>query len=159
DAICFARSGYLGTQPIKHMVMWGGDQLTEFKESDGLPTVPTIGITLGISGMPYFGSDIGGYTSPPMHDYTSKELFFRWTTVGALSPLMRTHHGTAPALEWNWQKDAETVAHYARWAKLHQKFFPYLSAAAEEAATSGIPMMRALLLAFPDDDSVWSIKD
>jgi alpha-glucosidase (family GH31 glycosyl hydrolase) len=159
DAFDFVRSGYLGSQPIKHQVMWAGDQLTEFKDTDGLPTVPIIGITLGISGMPYIGSDIGGYTSPPMHDYTSKELFFRWTTVGALSPIMRTHHGTAPMLEWNWQKDAETTAHYARWAKLHQKLFPYLSAAADEAAATGMPMMRALLLQFPDDDSVWSIKD
>jgi alpha-glucosidase (family GH31 glycosyl hydrolase) len=109
--------------------------------------------------MPYFGSDIAGYTSPPMHDYTSKELFFRWSTVGALSPIMRTHHGTAPKLEWNWQSDAETTAHYARWARQHQKLFPYLSAAADEAAAKGTPMMRALLLQFPDDDSVWSIKD
>jgi len=140
-------------------VVWGGDQLTEFNARDGLPTVPVLGITLGLSGMPYFGSDIGGYTSPPNHQFSSKELFFRWTTVGALSPIMRTHHGTAPLLEWNFQKDAETLAHYGRWARLHQKLFPYLAAAADEAAATGMPMMRGLMLAFPDDDAVWAIKD
>jgi alpha-glucosidase (family GH31 glycosyl hydrolase) len=159
DQLSFVRSGYLGSQKIAHQVVWGGDQLTEFKATDGLPTVPILGMTLGLSGMPYFGSDIGGYTSPPNHPYSTKELFFRWTTVGALSPIMRTHHGTAPLLEWRFDKDAETLAHYGRWARLHQKLFPYLRAAADEAAAMGMPMMRSLLLAFPADDAAWSIKD
>jgi alpha-glucosidase len=158
DQLAFVRSGYLGSQKIAHQVVWGGDQLTEFKATDGLPTVPVIGLTLGLSGMPYYGSDIGGYTSPPNHAFSSKELFFRWVTVGALSPVMRTHHGTAPLLEWNFQKDAETLAHYGRWARLHQKLFPYLKAAADQAAATGAPMMRALLLQFPDED-VWTLKD
>jgi alpha-glucosidase len=159
DQLSFVRSGYLGSQPIKHQVMWGGDQLTEFNPRDGLATVPVIGITLGLSGMPYFGSDIGGYTTPPNHNPSTKELFFRWTTVGAFSPIMRTHHGTSPMLEWNFQKDAETLAHYGRWARLHQKLYPYLKAAADEAAATGTPMMRGLMLGFPTDDAAWSIKD
>ena len=131
----------------------GGDQNTEFSADDGLPTVIPIGLGLGIAGMPYFGSDIAGYQTPPGHPDSTKELFFRWTELGALSPVMRTHHGVAPALEWSFQRDAETLAHYGRWARIHLKLYPYLHAAAAEAAQAGAPLMRALALGFPDRQS------
>ena len=44
-------------------------------------------------------------------------LAIRWTELGAWSPVMRTHHGTEPKLEWSWQSDAETTAHFARYAR------------------------------------------
>jgi sulfoquinovosidase len=159
DRLVFVRSGYTGSQGITHQVVWGGDQNTEFKPEDGLPSVVPIGLNLGISGMPYYGSDIGGYQTAPNHPYSTKELYFRWTTVGALSPIMRTHHGVAPALEWHYNSDADTLAHYGRWARLHQKLYPYLRAAAEAAASTGMPMMRALFLGFASDDTSWTIKD
>ncbi len=159
DRLVFVRSGYTGTQAIQHQVAWGGDQNTEFKPEDGLPSVPLIGINLGISGMPFFGSDIAGYQTAPNHPYSTKELWFRWATVGALSPIMRTHHGVAPALEWHFDSDADTLAHYKRWALFHEKLYPYLSAAAQVAAATGMPMMRALMLGSPEDDMSWTIKD
>ncbi|MFI5291009.1 MAG: TIM-barrel domain-containing protein, partial [Polyangia bacterium] len=159
DRLVFVRSGYSGSQPIAHQVVWGGDQNTEFSADDGLPTVIPIGLGLGIAGMPYFGSDIAGYQTPPGHPDSTKELFFRWTELGALSPVMRTHHGVAPALEWSFQRDAETLAHYGRWARIHLKLYPYLHAAAAEAAQDGAPLMRALALGFPGDDRAWSATD
>jgi alpha-glucosidase (family GH31 glycosyl hydrolase) len=160
ERLVFVRSGF-GATPIarRHQVVWGGDQLTEFDAGDGLPSAVTIGINYGLSGLPWYGSDVGGYTSPPNHAYTTKELFFRWATFGALSPILRTHHGTAPRNEWRFDSDQETLAHWARWARLHMQLYPYLRAAAEEAAATGVPLMRAVALAFPDEDAAWAQKD
>lgn len=159
DRLVFVRSGTSGSQPIAHQVVWGGDQSTEFAPDDGLPTVIPIAIGLGVAGLPYFGSDIAGYQTAPGHPYSTKELFFRWTELGALSPIMRTHHGIAPALEWSFQRDADTLAHYGRYARAHQQLFPYLKAAAAEASRDGLPMVRELALGFPDDPKAWGLTD
>ena len=159
DTIDFVRSGWLGSQPIAHQVVWGGDQATDFSVGDGLPTAIPIGIGLGIAGMPYYGSDVGGYMTWPGNPPRSKELFFRWTSFGALSPIMRTHHGVADMMNWSFESDAETLAHYKRWATLHIQLYPYLLAAAQEAHTSGMPILRALALGFPDDETAWPVKD
>ena len=103
SGLSFVRSGWLGTAPLAD-VFWAGDQRTDFEVDDGLPTVVPIGIGVGLSGVSTFGSDIAGYQSAT-NPTSTKELFFRWTELGAWSPVMRTHHGTEPKLEWNWQSD------------------------------------------------------
>jgi alpha-glucosidase len=153
----FARSGWLKSNAVTP-VAWAGDQRTDFQKDDGLPTVIPLGVNLGLGGVSTFGHDIGGYqsaTNPP----STKELFFRWTALGALSPVMRTHHGTNPAQQWRFDKDAETLAHYRRWAKLHVQLFPYLDAHSAEAEAAGVPIMRALALMFPDDPATWTVSD
>jgi len=159
DALAFVRSGATGSQPITHQVVWGGDQATEFDEGDGLPTVIPIGLGLGVVGMPMFGSDIAGYMTAPDHVNTTMELFFRWASLGALFPIMRTHHGVASGKNWSFESDAATLAHYKRWAEVHIRLYPYLAAAAQQASAHGTPIMRALGLAFPDDGAAWAVKD
>src|SRR6185437_3883397 len=107
----FGRSAWIGSAPLMD-VMWPGDQLTDFDVTDGLPSIVPIGIGMGIAGVSTYGSDIAGYQSA-VTTTSTKELFFRWTEIGAFSPVMRTHHGTEPKLEWSWQSDAETTAHFA----------------------------------------------
>ena len=58
----FARSGYLGSQPLVQ-VFWAGDQQTDFSPGDGMPSVIPMGLGLGVVGFPYFAHDIGGYQS------------------------------------------------------------------------------------------------
>jgi sulfoquinovosidase len=117
-----------------------------------------IGIGLGLTGFPYFGHDIGGYMSQ-LTQPTTKELFFRWTSLGALSPVMRTHHGKSAAENWSWERDAETIAHFRRWAELHQRLFPYLYGLARQASDTGLPMMRPLALGWPGWDPGWTLTD
>ncbi|HEX9103463.1 MAG TPA: TIM-barrel domain-containing protein, partial [Polyangia bacterium] len=159
DRLAFVRSGYSGSQPIAHQVVWGGDQTTDFDPGDGLPSVLPIMIGLGVAGMPYVGSDIGGYISTNQHPPGTKELFFRWSVLGALSPIMRTHHGSNPMMNWRFDSDAETLAHWKRWATVHTKLYPYLAAAAAEAAADGAPMVRQLALGFPTDATAWTVAD
>ncbi|MGC4116523.1 MAG: glycoside hydrolase family 31 protein [Myxococcales bacterium] len=151
--VFFARSGWLGSTEFTP-IYWAGDQRTDFQKDDGLPTVVPICLGLGLAGVSTCAHDIGGYqsgTNPP----ATKELFFRWTTLGALSPVMRTHHGTDPKNQWWFGQDAETLAHYKRWAQLHIRLFPYLDGGASIAEATGLPLMRALPLAFPEDGDGW----
>ena len=153
----FMRSGWF--QSNEHVpVVWLGDQRTSFQPDDGLPTVVPLELGLGLAAVSTVGSDIGGYqsaTNPP----ATKELFFRWTTLGALSPVMRTHHGTNPRQQWRFDSDAETLAHYKRWARFHMQLYPYLQASAAEAEATGMPIVRALPLHFPREDRSWTIAD
>jgi len=158
ERLFFVRSGYLGSQPLVS-VFWAGDQQTDFSPGDGLPSVIPMGIGLGIVGIPFYGHDIGGYAGNLAEGPTTKELWFRWASLGALSPVMRTHHGKNASKNWNWESDAETTAHLRRWAKLHIRLFPYLYALAQEAVDTGVPMMRPMALEHPGYEPGWTLTD
>jgi hypothetical protein len=156
ERLFFVRSAYLGSQPLVSVV-WAGDQQTDFQEgtaSVGDPDRHRPRVT----GFPFFGHDIAGYmhllTTP-----TTRELWYRWVTLGALSPVMRTHHGRAPLASWSWESDAASTAHLARWARLHMQLFPYLMSMAPLAVDEGMPMFRPLALAYPDFEAGWTSKD
>ena len=155
--LMFVRSGWLGTAPLADVV-WGGDQRTDMEPDDGLPTVVPMGLGLGIAAISTFGSDVGGYQSAT-NEPTSKETFFRWTELGAWSPVMRTHHGTAPKKEWHLDSDDETLTHYRRYAILHQQLLPTWELLAREATATGIPIWRHLALVHPDDAQAWRAGD
>jgi alpha-glucosidase len=151
--LTFVRSAWLGSQPYVQ-VIWGGDQQTDFSEGDGLRSVIPIGLGLGVTGFPVYGHDIAGYMSQ-LTVPTTKELWFRWCTLGALSPVMRTHHGRDARDNWNWERDAETTAHLRRWSKLHVQLVPYLT----EALDSGLPVMRPVALHYPELEWAWTTTD
>ena len=155
--VFFSRAGWLGSTAFTPVV-WAGDQRTSFGKDDGLYTIVPIGLNLGLGGVSTYGHDIAGYQSATNAPST-KELFFRWTTLGALSPVMRTHHGTAARDNWRWDKDAETIAHYKRWASLHLRLFPYFDGASKQAEEQGVPLMRALPLIAPEDLAGWTTSD
>lgn len=157
ERLFFVRSAYLGSQPLVSVV-WAGDQQTDFSRGDGLPSVIPIGIGLGMTGFPYFGHDISGYLSYQTEP-ASRELWYRWVTFGALSPVMRTHHGKSAAENWNWERDDASTEHFKRWATLHIRLFPYLYELARRASAVGMPMMRPLALKYPDFEPGWSATD
>lgn len=154
ERLFFVRSAWLGSQPLVNVV-WGGDQQTDFSAGDGLPSVVPIGLGLGMSGFPYYGSDIAGYASAGTEP-TGRELFFRWVTLGALTPIMRTHHGKLAQANWQWEHDTETEAHFAKWVAVHAQLWPYLW---QVAADAELPMMRPLALHFPDFAAGWTATD
>ena len=149
DYAIFSRSGWLGSQATTQLV-WIGDQEADFGPTDGLPTVVPAMINLGLSGVPYVTHDIAGYSGGP----STKELFLRWTELGAFTPVMRSHEGLRALDNWAWDTDAETSAHFRRFARIHQALLPEIEAAASEAATSSMPIVRHLVLMFPDDPNV-----
>ena len=157
ERLSFVRSGWLAT-PALADVFWAGDQRTDFEVDDGLPTVIPIGVGVGLSGVSTFGSDVAGYQSLS-NPTSTKELFFRWTELGAWSPVMRTHHGTEPKLEWSWQSDADSTAEWVRYAKLHMSLAPTMRALAQAAHDTGVAIWRPLAVEFPDDAAAWPVAD
>lgn len=155
--LSFVRSGWLGTASLAD-VFWAGDQRTDFEVDDGMPIVLPIGAGVSLAGVSTFGSDIAGYQSAT-NPTSTKELFFRWTELGAFSPVMRTHHGTEPLVEWSWESDDDSTAHWVRYAKLHMSLAPYMRGLAQAAHDTGIGIWRPLALEFPDDDASWPVSD
>jgi alpha-glucosidase len=157
EKINFVRTGWFGT-PERADVFWAGDQSTDFGVDDGLPTIIPMGIGVGLSGVSTYGHDIAGYnalnTIPP-----TKELFFRWTELGAWTPVMRTHHGTVPKVSWNWEKDDETVAHWVRYTKQHMALAPYFIGLTKIAHDTGVPIWRSLAFEYSNDAAAWPIAD
>jgi len=99
DFVIFARAGWTGVHDIS-MIYWVGDQQTDWSVYDGLPTVVPAMLNLGLSGIPFVTHDIAGYHSFQV-PFSTKELFMRWTELGAFTPIMRTHEGLYRDDNWS----------------------------------------------------------
>jgi len=158
DFLYFVRSGYTGTQAVTPMV-WSGDPSSSFEEARGLPSTVRAGINAGLSGIPFWGSDISGYTCLNITP-ADKELYLRWTEFGALSPDMHDEdacEGGDASMKWTLWSDEETTAVYGRYARLHTRLVPYLHTAATEAEATGLPIMRHPVLTHPRDPAAWAV--
>ncbi|MFO0660693.1 MAG: glycoside hydrolase family 31 protein [Polyangiaceae bacterium] len=161
DFMYYSRSGYTGTQAFTPFV-WSGDPASSFDDVKGLPANVRAGISAGISGIPFWGSDISGYTclnDPP----ADKEVYLRWAEFGALSPDMHDENACAqksPSApdKWTLWSDDETTQVYGRYASLHTRLNPYLYAAAKEATERGIPVMRHPVLLHPESTAAQQVE-
>ena len=146
----FQRSGWTGAAPCAQVV-WGGDPTTGFG-FDGLSSVVTQALSAGTSGIGIYGSDIGGFFALGANALTP-ELLTRWVQLGAASPVMRTQaNGVAvPSKDRPQVIDADQLANWRRYTKLHTQLYPYLTAALRTYRRTGLPPMRHLALAFPRD--------
>lgn len=154
DWVLFARSGWTGVQRCS-MIHWVGDQEATWSETDGLPTVVPAMINLGLAGVPYVTHDIAGFSGGP----STRELYMRWTELGAFTPIMRTHEGNRRDVNHNWDTDAETIAHFRRFARVHAALADDMMTWSEEAQRTGAPLVRHLLLEFPEDREAWRVHD
>ncbi len=150
DYCFYIRGGYTGVQKYAS-VMWTGDQNSNFERLDGLPSnIPGI-LSVGISGHPIVTTDIAGYNCF-VNKSADRELFMRWTELGALLPVMRLHRGNDEVCHmWNFDQDRETLGHYKKYAVLHTSLFPYFYTLSYQAASKGYPLIRHLMLQYPDD--------
>jgi alpha-glucosidase (family GH31 glycosyl hydrolase) len=154
----FQRSGWTGAARCAQVV-WGGDPTTDWGY-DGLQSAVRAGLGMGLSGVGLWGSDIGGFFSFNGRKLTD-ELLTRWVQFGVVSGVMRTQRDgiSLPSYERPQVDDPDQIANWRRYAKLRTQLQPYLAAAAEEYQRSGLPVMRHLVLAYPDDTRVMSIDD
>ena len=154
DWVVFARSGHNGVHQVSQ-IHWVGDQEADFSPHDGLPTVVPAMLNLGLSGIPYVTHDIAGFSGGP----STKELYLRWTELGAFTPIMRTHEGNNKLENWNWDGDPETIAHFRRFALVHQALIPEIRELAAAAEARSTPIVRPLMMVFPDDPESAEISD
>jgi alpha-D-xyloside xylohydrolase len=141
--LVWARSSYLGGQ--RHSAQWSGDVRSSYP---AMASNLRGGLSHGLSGVPFWSHDVGGFNGPPTPD-----LYARWAQFGALSPLVR-FHGTTSRLPWDFPENASAAAVAS--LRLRYRLMPYLYSAAVDAARTGAPMMRALLVDSPADPAAWT---
>jgi sulfoquinovosidase len=154
DWVMFARSGWTGVQAVAQ-IHWAGDQEADFSPTDGLPTVVPAMLSLGLSGQPNVTHDVAGFSGGP----STEELYLRWIELGAFTPILRTHDGNARADNWRFDRNAETLAFFRRFVRVHEALRPEIEALAAEAAQTGAPVVRHLMLDHPDDRETFSLSD
>lgn len=175
DGFLLVRAGKWGTQQLG-VVVWPGDidaTLTAFGERftrggkdyvgvGGLPSAIRAGLSLSMSGFPYFAADTGGYRhSPP-----DKETFLRWVEQSALMPVMQTGDSSSQP-PWVFTpengRDAQALDVYRRYARLHLRLFPYVWSEVQRMAVHGRPVVRPYGVAFPavgvHPDNVYTLGD
>lgn len=141
DGVLIVRSGFTGVQ--KYPFAWAGDNHADFSFDDGLPSVVVAGQNAALSGISLWGSDIAGYAGTP-----DKELFIRWTQFATFVPFMQVHM-TSNLGPWDF--DEETLEIFREFAVLRSQLFPYLYDAVHETSRTGMPVIRPMVLAFPQD--------
>jgi alpha-D-xyloside xylohydrolase len=153
NGVLFQRSGTVGN--INEPLLWGGDSEASFSPENGLPTAVTAGLGAGLSGMALWTSDLGGYTKHG-HAVDEAQVFMRWTEYAAWSPAMEI---ISTSNMGAWDYGDEALANYKKFAVLNMSLFPYRYAAAQEAAKDGMPLMRALVLNYQNDQRAREAKD
>jgi alpha-glucosidase (family GH31 glycosyl hydrolase) len=162
------RNGYAGMQRYGSF-LWSGDVYSTWET---LKTHLPIAVNTGLSGVPYWGTDIGGFV--PTKEFTA-ELFVRWFQFGAFCTLFRSHGRTWKLrLPWGWNTgdpgpveirnyggaanpDASQLHNpqveiiCRKYLELRYRMLPYTYSAVRECTRTGMPVMRSLWLHYPDD--------
>jgi alpha-D-xyloside xylohydrolase len=134
----WGRAGWTGSQ--RYPIQWGGDPQSDW---EGLAASIRGGLSWGMTGVPYHSSDIGGFYGSQQ---PSAELYLRWLQATVFSSHIRVH-GIGEREPWAFGADAEAIAR--KWLAFRYRLIPYLQRVIAEAVATGMPVMRAMALAFP----------
>lgn len=171
DVLNLVRCAWAGSQRYGALV-WSGDISSTF---DDLRRQITAGIHMGVAGIPWFTTDIGGFHRGDVRDPAFHELLVRWFQFGAFCPVMRLHGDRLPTEDVHaadgsrrlrsggpnelWSFGEEVYEILAGLVHLRERLRPYLRDVMAEAHTAGLPAMRGLFLAFPEDSACWEVDD
>jgi alpha-D-xyloside xylohydrolase len=144
--VLWSRSGWAGSQ--RYPIHWSGDGMARWQD---LACVVRSMLSMGLSGVPFYAHDIGGFSGVP-----DPALYVRWTQLGVLSSHLR-FHGFPPREPWAFGDEAERIVR--DWLHLRETLRPYLERVADEAATTGSPMCRAMVLTHPHDRTCRDLDD
>ena len=169
DGVLFSRASYLGNQ--NNPIHWAGDQLSTWEE---LRSVMKAGLSMGLSGVPYWSFDIGGFAG----ELPSSELYIRSTQAAVFTPVMQWHSepmsGQFQAIyprdsniindrsPWNIAEvngDSDVMTQSVRYANLRVNLLPYIICQAQIAQLATKPMMCHLVYNYPDDINTYDIDD
>lgn len=143
------RACYSGSQ--KYSTAWTGDNQSLWAHLK--MSIPQL-LNLGLSGMPFVGTDIGGFGSN-----TTPELLCRWIEANCFAPLFRNHCAKYSRRQEPWQFDAETLRINRKYIGLHYKFIPYLYDLCYEESQTGLPLLRPLAMHYEKDTNTWECND
>ncbi len=148
-----SRTGFTGVQKYATAV-WSGDtwgtwQTFRQQIADGLQ--------YSLSGLPYWTSDIGGFSGESCDSPQYRELYIRWFQYGAFCPIFRAHGTRCPREVWQFGEDAEKILH--RYLMLRYRLMPYIYSLAWQVTRYRQTIMRSLWMDFPKDSRCREIGD
>ncbi len=149
ESVMFSRAGFTGSQ--RSPMHWAGDENSSW---DAYRHSLLGGLSAGLSGIPFWGWDIGGFSG----EMPSAELYLRSAAVAAFCPIMQYHSEynahrlpLRDRTPWNVQEqsgDTRVIPTFRFWVNVRRNLLPYIWQEAQHAAQTGQPMMRALKLRY-----------
>lgn len=139
EAVLFARSATAGGQQFP--VHWGGDCHATY---ESMAESLRGGLSLGLSGFGFWSHDIGGF-----ENVETPDLYKRWTAFGLLSTHSRLHGNQSYRVPWLFDEEAVDVTRF--FSQLKNTFMPYIYSSSIQSSTQGLPMMRGMVLEYPND--------
>jgi alpha-D-xyloside xylohydrolase len=171
DIVNLLRCTWAGGQRFGALV-WSGDIASSF---ESMRNQLAAGLNMGMAGIPWWTTDIGGFHGGNPTDPAYRELFARWFAWGAFCPVMRLHGDREPrqpqvgstggatccsgAPNEIWSYGEEVYEICKKYIFLREKLRPYIRGLMQEAHESGAPLMRTLFYGFPEDATCWNIID
>lgn len=173
DILSLVRCAWAGSQ--KYAVLtWSGDIYSSFRS---MREQLQAGLNMGIAGIPWWTSDIGGFLGGDISDPAFQELLVRWFAWGAFCPVFRMHGERSPWYEREeefingvrqltsgqdnevWSFGEENYKILSKFLWIRERLRPYIRACMKEASQTGAPVMRPLFFAFPEDAACWEVED
>ena len=174
DILNLVRCAWVGS-PRFGALVWSGDIESSFRE---MKVQLRNGLNMGAAGIPWWISDTGGFYGGNIEDPVFRELLVRWFQWAVFMPVLRMHgdrqpnqgslahetdHGggfcSSGASNELWSFGDEVYGILRRWLDLREELKPYIKKTADEAVKTGLPMMRAMYLSFPEDPVCWTLED
>lgn len=165
------RCAWAGSQKYGALV-WSGDIASSF---DSMRNQLAAGLNMGLAGIPWWTTDIGGFHGGDPNDPAFRELFARWFAWGTFCPVMRLHGDREPrqpqqgttggasccsgAANEVWSYGEEIYQICKKYLELRERLRPYTRALMEEAHKKGTPVMRTLFYTYPEDTACWEVED
>lgn len=162
------RSAWAGSQRFGSLV-WSGDIPSTFRS---LEIQLVCGLQMAMAGIPWWTTDIGGFTGGDIRREDFRELLVRWFQYGAFCPVMRLHGDRLPGCDPQdgelcgtgaeneiWSFGPQVYEILKKYINLRTALKPYLQQVMEQTGSEGDPVMRPLFYEFPEDETVWKIQD
>lgn len=164
------RSAWLGSQRFG-IILWSGDIPSTF---ESLEKQIKVGISAGMSGIPWWTTDIGGFFDGNGQEEKFRELLIRWFQFGAFCPVFRMHgnrfpyssrpHGMTeytPTSGENqvWSYGEKVYGIMKKFLFIRERMKPYIMETMDEASKEGTPVIRSMFFEFPEDEICWEIED
>ena len=165
------RCAWAGSQKYGALV-WSGDIASSF---ESMRNQLAAGLNMGLAGIPWWTTDIGGFHGGNPDDPKFRELFARWFAWGTFCPVMRLHGDREPrqpqygttggaaccsgAANEVWSYGEEVYEICKKYMEYREQMRPYTRKLMEEAHEKGTPIMRTLFYMYPEDGTCWDVED
>lgn len=173
DVMSLVRCAWAGSQKYG-VLTWSGDICSSFR---AMREQLQAGLNMGIAGIPWWTSDIGGFLGGDISDPAFRELLVRWFAWGAFCPVFRMHGERSPWYEreqefrngvrqltsgqdnevWSFGEDNYEIL--KKYLFIRENLRPYIRDCMRQASESGSPVMRPLFYDFPEDPAAWEVED